>query len=178
MKHLKTYEGLLDIFKKKEPTKRNSINQEEVRDLVESDLESKNILGYSFEDIFTGGIYDEPMVKYQECYFKSKDGLPVLKTTTHFLEKITYAIAVSLNNQVSNLLGKKPQIPDNSTKSICLSVNVHNSLDETKLDYRDKFILIHKIFETINSERMTEYGIGYCMVNKDSSFDSILFYPL
>lgn len=153
MKYLSTYEGLFDIFRKKINNKELDI--ELVKDLVASDIEGM---------VFRG---QEVGVKYLTRGYKSdRRGKPLLKNDVWYGEQIQYSSpSMGGHGELGLLLRHTYSHPSPRNEG------------ETNTDRVD-FFLTYKIYERINCDRMTEFGIGYCLFRYPGFDYYILFYPL
>lgn len=147
-------EGIFDIFRQQEKEKELDVNT--IKDLVESDLDG---LSYKGIDLVSN-------IEYDNRYYKTTiHGDPVEGRDVWFDRKIRYAYSPG------GFLNIKA-LSDDKRMGLVLFRN-----DDMEFDIRDSFEFIYKIYDSINYQRMKEYGIGYC-IYKRVNYDAILFYPL
>ncbi len=151
MKYLKKYEGIFDIFKDQD--NKRKVDKDILEELILSDLDDFSFMG---QDIISNILLNERSFK------SDKKGHPILSKDVWFDKKISYGTTPG---------GIHP-FGSNGTKGIVLTRS-----DAVKMDIRESFEFIFKIYNTINYSRMSQYNIGYCLF-KIYDYDSILFYAI
>jgi hypothetical protein len=162
MKHLKTYE-FFDFFKKKKKINNNQFDIEIIKDLLESDLDGVNFRGVEVTTV----------LKFESCRFKSSGDKPKLTHDKNwFKEDVSYSSTGHYNGTSGFLMNYDINLINTIRKQRISNV------DTNELDMRDIFFLTKKIIDSINKDRMQEFGIGYCINKHHYIGDGIVFYKL
>jgi len=151
MKYLKKYEGIFDIFKDQD--NKRKVDKELLGEMILSDLDGLSFMGHE--------IIESILLK-ERSFRSDKKGHPLLSKDTWFDRKISYGTTPG---------GVYP-FGSNGTQGVVLIID-----DKIKMDIREKFEFIFKIYNGINYSRMNQYNIGYCLF-KIYDYDSILFYAI
>lgn len=159
MNHVKTYE-LFNFFKKKP---KDPIDIDLLKDLLESDLYDVNFRGV---DVLT-------VIKFEKCRFRGgSNGLPNLTRDEWFGQVIGHSATGYYNGVDGILMNYDVKLINNIRKQKI------SDIDRNELDFRDIFNLTRKVLSSINKDRMSEYGIGFCINKHHYIGDGIVFYRL
>ena len=134
--------------------KKDNIDIDVMKDIVESELDGLNFRGH---DVSEG-------IRFDNVYYRvGISGKPKIKKDKWYGEDIEYAYTPSGNYQafIDRGLNRLGKINSGNFKSgICLFLN-----EETfgLMDMRERFFLIHKVYEKLNSDRFNEYNIKFSL---------------
>lgn len=165
-----TNEGLFDFFKKKkEVNNDNTFDIGIIQDLLQSDLDDVKV---SIEtESFSGRKYKIvevlSIIKFENCRFKGSEGNPKLKRDSNwFGDEVSYS-STGHRGGIDGILLYYDKEELNKIK-----------VDIDYLSLRDVYYITKMIYNKINKDRMSEYGIGYCINNHHYIGDGIVFYKL
>lgn len=162
MKYVKTYEFF--IFKRKKKT----LDKDVLKELLESDLDGL---------VFRGNDILSNMHITNQQYYNKLNGSPKITKDTYFNREIEYSTPPQGLRPI--LAGGSLMLVDKDGKmGILIRMRAQYAFQTRNMSNMEEFDMIYKVFDTINKERMEDFGIGFCFFKSGIYPDSILFYSL